>query len=328
MKILVTGGAGYIGSHTAKWLAKHEKEFLVFDNLSRGHEWAVKWSHFVHEDLGNREAVVRTLRDNKIDAVIHFAAHSQVGESMVKPEIYFRNNVMNTMTLLEAMKETGVKYIIFSSTAAVYGNPETTPIDENHPKRPVNPYGESKLMMERTLHWYGEAHGLKWMALRYFNAAGADPDGEIGEDHTPESHLIPIVLEALLGRRDPVQIFGTDYPTPDGTAVRDYIHVTDLADAHLRALNYLADGGKSGALNLGTGTGYSVREVIQTAEKVSGKKVPAKEGPRRAGDPPVLVAAPGEAGKLLGWKPQYSSIETVVETALRWHEKRVPKKKN
>ncbi len=321
MNILVTGGAGYIGSHTAKLLAQNKHTPISFDNLDRGHEWAVKWGPLVCGDLGDRELVMQTIRQHKIEAVIHFAAHSQVGESMEKPEIYFRNNVINTLTLLEAIHTTGVRYIVFSSSAAVYGNPEKSPIEESHPRQPINPYGESKAFVENMLYWYGVAHGLKWSALRYFNAAGADSDTEIGEDHTPESHLIPLVIQALLGKRPHIGIFGTDYDTPDGTAIRDYIHVTDLADAHLKALEYLQQGGESTVFNLGTGNGYSVRDVIQSAERVSGKKIPVKETPRRAGDPPVLVASSAKAKKILKWKPQYSDLDTIMKTALRWHEK-------
>jgi len=321
MNILVTGGAGYIGSHTAKLLAASGLKPVVFDNLDRGHEWAVQWGPLVKADLSDRSAIEKALQKNKIDAVIHFAAHSCVGESVEKPELYFRNNVIHTMQLLEAMLHVGVKTIVFSSTAAVYGNPVKTPIEETHPQSPINPYGDTKLFIERALHWHRVAHGLKWVALRYFNAAGADPEGEIGEDHTPESHLIPLVIYAALGKRKQIDIFGTDYPTPDGTAVRDYIHVTDLADAHLKALNHLTKGGESMIFNLGTGSGYSVREVIQMVERVTGKPVPKKEAPRRAGDPPVLVASSEKAKKILKWEMKYSGLDKIVETAWRWHEK-------
>jgi UDP-glucose-4-epimerase GalE len=244
-----------------------------------------------------------------------------VGESVQKPRKYYWNNVVNTLHLLDAMLEGGVQRIVFSSSAATYGNPQKVPIPEDHPKQPVNPYGETKLAMERALQWYGNAYGLKWVALRYFNAAGADPDGELGESHDPEAHLIPLTLQAALGQRPHVEIYGTDYPTPDGTAIRDYIHVTDLADAHVRALEYLANGGESRALNLGTGHGYSVREVINAAGKISPHPVPFREGPRRAGDPPVLVADPRHAGTVLGWKPQHSELETIIRDAWNWHSK-------
>jgi UDP-glucose-4-epimerase GalE len=240
---------------------------------------------------------------------------------MTHPGKYFRNNTISTLNLLEAMREAGVGTIVFSSTCATFGDPVRVPIDETHPQAPVNPYGESKLMVEKMLRWYGEIHGLRWMALRYFNAAGADPDGEIGEDHDPESHLIPLVIGAAQGTRPPVKVFGTDYPTPDGTAVRDYIHVMDLADAHLRALDALGRGTPSQALNLGTGRGHSVKEVIDTVARVSGKNVPFVNAPRRAGDPPELVAAPARAGEVLGWTCQYADIETIVRHAWAWHEK-------
>jgi UDP-glucose-4-epimerase GalE len=319
MRVLVTGGAGYIGSHTAKALAKAGHEPLVLDNLSSGHRWAVKWGRLLDWDLADTEMLPQFLEKEHVEAVLHFAASLLVGESVAEPRKYFWNNVVNTLRLLDAMLEAGVKRIVFSSSAAVYGNPQKVPIPEEHPKEPVNPYGETKLAMERALKWYGNAYGLKWIALRYFNAAGADPDGELGEAHDPEAHLIPLIIQAALGRRPHVEIYGTDYPTPDGTAIRDYIHVTDLADAHVQALAYLAEGGESRALNLGTGQGYSVREVINTAAKISSRTVPFREGPRRAGDPPVLVADASHAGKTLGWKPQYSELETIIQCAWKWH---------
>jgi len=253
---------------------------------------------------------------------MHFAAFAYVGESMAKPELYFRNNVVNSLGLLEAMRETGVKRIVFSSTCATYGVPETVPIREDMPQRPVNPYGESKLMIERALHWYGVAHGFGHAALRYFNAAGADPDGEIGEHHEPETHLIPLILDAALGRRAQIDVFGTDYPTPDGTAIRDYIHVTDLADAHVRALAHLERGGDSMALNLATGQGHSVREVIAAAERVTGRRIPRREAARRPGDPPALVADAARARALLGWTPRHSDLDSILATAWRWHRQR------
>ena len=259
------------------------------------------------------------LEKEHVEAILHFAASLLVGESVQKPRKYFWNNVVNTLHLLDAMLEAGVKRIVFSSSAAVYGNPQKVPIPEDHPKEPVNPYGETKLAMERALKWYGNAYDLRWVALRYFNAAGADPDGELGECHDPEAHLIPLIIQAALGRRSHVEIYGTDYPTPDGTAIRDYIHVTDLADAHVRALDYLTDGGESRALNLGTGQGNSVREVINAVGLISPCPVPFREGPRRAGDPSVLVADASHAAKILGWKPQHSRLEAIVQSAWNWH---------
>jgi UDP-glucose-4-epimerase GalE len=322
--VLVTGGAGYIGSHTCKALAAAGYSPVTLDNLAYGHRWAVRWGPFEQADLADRLAVERVLREHRIGAVIHFAAYAYVGESMADPGKYFRNNVANTLNLLEAMRVAGVGRIVFSSTCATYGIPEAVPIGEDHPQRPVNPYGESKLFVERALHWHGVAHGLRWTALRYFNAAGADPDGEIGEDHQPETHLIPLAIETALGRRRELLVMGTDYPTPDGTAIRDYIHVADLADAHVRALRHLEANGISGALNLGTGHGHSVREVVAMVERVSGRQVNARNAPRRAGDPPALVAAPGRATELLAWKPRWSSLQSIVQTAYRWHSAHAP----
>jgi UDP-arabinose 4-epimerase len=321
MRVLVVGGAGYIGSHTALKLAETGHEPIVFDNLSMGHDWAVQWGELVRGDLADGDALRRVLEEQRIDAVIHFAASAYVGESVQNPRKYFENNVVNTLSLLNAMLDSGVDRIIFSSTCASYGIPERVPIDESHPQRPINPYGESKLMVERILHWYQNAYELNWMALRYFNASGADPEGRIGEMHDPETHLIPLVIDAALERRDPVQIFGTDYPTPDGTAVRDYIHVLDLADAHVRALDYLSSGGSSQAINLGTGRGYSVREVVESVGRVSGIEVPFEEGPRRAGDPPELVADPSHALATLGWKASYQELDDIVRTAWNWQRR-------
>ncbi len=323
-KVLVTGGAGYIGSHTCKALAASGCTPVTLDNLVYGHRWAVKWGPLVEGDLADRALVERVLREHAIGAVIHFAAYAYVGESMTDPAKYFRNNVSNTLNLLEAMQAAGTRRIVFSSTCATYGIPTAVPIAEDHPQRPVNPYGESKLFVERALHWHGVAHDLRWTALRYFNAAGADPDGEIGEDHDPETHLLPLAIETALGRRPDVQVMGTDYPTPDGTAIRDYIHVTDLADAHVRALRRLESGGTSGAFNLGTGTGHSVREVIAAVEKVSGNKLNARNAPRRAGDTPAQVAAPGRAKEAHGWEPRWSGLEAIVQTAYRWHSTHEP----
>ena len=319
MRVLVTGGAGYIGSHTAKTLKAAGHEPVVLDNLTYGHAWAVQWGPLEEGDLGDVVFLRGVFDRHAIDAVIHFAASAYVGESMTDPRKYFRNNTVNTVNLIEAMAERGLTRIVFSSTCATYGDPQRIPIDESHPQAPVNPYGESKLFVERILHWYGRAYNLRSVALRYFNASGADPDGTIGEDHDPETHLIPLVIDAALGRRPPVGVFGTDYPTPDGTAIRDYIHVMDLADAHVRALDYLADGGASSAINLGTGRGHSVRAVIETVEQVGGREVPRTSSPRRAGDPPQLVADARRAKDVLGWSPQYPDLRTIVEHAWRWH---------
>ncbi len=321
MRVLVTGGAGYIGSHAAKALAKAGHEPLVLDNLSAGHRWAVKWGPLFEIDLKDAERLPLIMKQERVEAVMHFAASLLVGESVELPRKYYWNNVVNTLHLLDAMQDAGVKIIVFSSSAATYGNPQQVPIPEDHPKEPVNPYGETKLAMERALQWYGNAYNLKWMALRYFNAAGADIDGELGECHDPEAHIIPLTIKAARGERTHVEIYGTDYPTPDGTALRDYIHVTDLGDAHVRALEHLARGGQSRALNLGTGQGYSVREVISAVGKISPRPVPFREGPRRAGDPPVLVADASNAAKILGWKPQHSELDSIIRDAWNWHSK-------
>jgi UDP-arabinose 4-epimerase len=324
MRILVTGGAGYIGSHTAKLLACRGHEPVCLDNFSQGNRWAVKWGPLVEADLSQEGLVRHALAHHSIQAVIHFAAHAYVGESVQEPRKYFRNNVANTLCLLEAMQDVGVRHLVFSSTCATYGRPRMTPIAENHPQHPVNPYGESKLFVERALRWYGEAYDLGWVALRYFNAAGADPDGEIGEAHSPETHLIPLAIQAALGEVPQLEVFGHDYPTPDGTAIRDYIHVNDLALAHVLALDHLRDGGSSMALNLGTGRGHSVLEVIRTVERISGQEVPARYAGRRAGDPDTLVADSSEATHTLGWKPEYPDLDSIVETAWRWQVSRVP----
>jgi UDP-arabinose 4-epimerase len=321
VSILIVGGAGYIGSQTAKRVAQAGLKPVVFDNLVYGHRWAVKWGPFVEGDLADGALLKDVLEQFKITAVIHFAAYAYVGESVTNPRKYFRNNVAGTLNLLDAMLDAGVRDIVFSSTCATYGVPTTVPISEDHPQAPVNPYGETKLAIERALHWYQRAYPLRFAALRYFNAAGADPDGEVGEDHDPETHLIPLALEAALGGK-PLEIYGTDYPTPDGTAVRDYIHVQDLADAHVAALDRLRGGETSLCVNLGTGRGHSVREMIAAVEKVSGKKVPARETGRRAGDPPQLVADPRRAAEMLGWQARLPGIDTIVEHAWRWRQKR------
>lgn len=320
MKILVCGGAGYIGSHTVRQLTRAGYEVIVLDNLIKGHLPAIEKTPFIQADITDKPALERVFRENKIDAVMHFAAHSLVGESMARPDIYYRNNVAGTLNLLEVMSNTGVEYLIFSSTAAVYGEPVKVPIPEEHPTIPTNPYGATKLAVEEMLRWFGQAYGLKYISLRYFNAAGADPAGDIGEDHSPETHLIPLVLKAALGLVPEIKIFGTDYPTPDGTCIRDYIHVTDLADAHVLALEKLAGGSDSAAYNLGNGSGFSVREVIKTAEEVVGKPIPVVEGERRPGDPAVLVASAEKAGRELGWRPKYSDLKTIIYTAWKWHK--------
>lgn len=319
VSVLVTGGAGYIGSHTTKALAQAGFEPVVLDDLSTGHRWAVRWGPLLEADVGDGAALRAILKRYRIRAVIHFAARAYVGESMRDPRGYYWNNVVGTLNLLDAMLDVGVDVIVFSSSCATYGLPEVLPIPEDHPQRPVSPYGETKLAVERALQWYGQAYGLRWLALRYFNAAGADPDGELGEVHDPETHLIPRAILAALGRTDPVEIYGTDYSTRDGTAVRDYIHVVDLAEAHVLGLRYLLGGGESAALNLGTGRGHSVREVLAAVERVSGRTVPVREGPRRPGDPPALVADARKARELLGWQPRCSDLDTIVETAWRWH---------
>ncbi len=321
MKILVTGGAGYIGSHTAKALHRDGFEPIVLDNLSYGHESAVKWGPLVKGDLADGAFVRRVLKEHKIEAVIHFAAYTFVGESVTDPKKYFHNNVVNTLNLVDALLEAEIKQIVFSSTCATYGIPKRVPLDESHSQKPISPYGETKLSVERILHWYGKAYGLRSVALRYFNAAGADPEGEIGEDHNPETHLIPLVIQAAMGQRKQIDIYGTDYPTPDGTAIRDYVHVTDLADAHVRALKYLLNGGHSASLNLGTGIGQSVRAVIAAVEKVSNSVVPVHEAPRREGDPAILVANAYRAGDTLGWHPQYADLDQVVQHAWNWAQK-------
>ena len=319
--ILVTGGAGYVGSHACKALAAAGHTPVVYDNLSRGHREAVRWGPLVEGDLHDSSRLAAAFSEYRIEAVMHFAAFAYVGESVRDPETYYRNNVGGTLALLAAMRGAGVERIVFSSTCAVYGVPDTLPIRETTTKAPLNPYGDTKLAIERALRWYEGAYGLRYMALRYFNAAGADPDGEIGEEHEPETHLIPLVLRAALGTGDPLQIFGTDYPTPDGTAIRDYIHVADLADAHVRALGDLAAGGESAALNLGTGQGCSVREVIAAVERIGGRVVPRREVARRPGDPPELVADPALARARLGWQPRHSGIDTIIATALAWEQR-------
>jgi UDP-glucose-4-epimerase GalE len=318
--VLIVGGAGYIGSHTAKALAADGFVPVTYDNLIYGHRWAVQWGPFVEGDIRDREKLVETIRRYEICAIVHFAAFAYVGESIMRPEVYYNNNVTGSLSLLDAVLETGVPHVIFSSSCATYGTPGRLPITEDTLQSPVNPYGESKLVIERALRWYAGTHPLTYAALRYFNAAGADADGTIGEDHTPESHLIPLVLDAVLGGR-PIEIYGDDYPTPDGTCVRDYIHVSDLADAHVRALRYLLQGGNSAAMNLGTGKGYSVREVINAVRESTGREVPHRVAQRRPGDPAVLIADARLAEEILGWRPKYSTLENIVNSAWTWHSK-------
>ena len=319
--ILVTGGAGFVGSHACKALAAQGYAPIVFDTLVYGHEEAVRWGPLERGDIADRARLDEVIVAHRPIAAMHFAAFTYVGESVADPGKYYRNNVAGTLTLLEALRDHGIDKFVFSSTAAVYGIPDEVPIPESAPKQPINPYGTSKLMVETMLGEFGHAHGLRSIALRYFNAAGADPDGEIGELHEPESHLIPLALDAVAGRGKPLTVFGEDYPTPDGTCIRDYIHVADLADAHVAALDALVQGAPSNAYNLGTGHGFSVREVIDTVAKVTGKEVPHSVGPRRAGDPASLVSDPSRAQKDFAWTPRSSDLETIVATAWAWHRK-------
>lgn len=316
--ICVIGGAGYIGSHTVKQLAKNGYEILVLDNLELGHIEAVKWGVFVQGDYTDRTVLDDVFNKYPIDCVMHFAAYASVAESMTEPAKFYRLNVVGGYTLLEAMRAHGVNKIIFSSSAATYGEPVTLPIPEDHPQDPTSAYGESKLSFEKMLKWYDVAYGIKSVSLRYFNAAGADVDGELGEDHNPETHLIPLVIDAVMGKRANVKIFGTDYPTPDGTCVRDYVHVTDLADAHMLAYERLAADGETTRYNLGNGAGISVKEIIDTVAQVAGKEVPTVEADRRAGDPARLVASSERAQSELGWKPRFGDIRSIVESAYNW----------
>ncbi len=321
MKILVTGGAGYIGSHTVKRLLAGGHDVTVLDDMSMGHRGAVPADRLVVGNLGDPAVIDPLFAAGKFDGVIHFAASTYVGESVTDPAKYYANNVVNGLTLLEAVRRHKVGRFVFSSTCATYGVPTAVPITEEEKQLPINPYGNSKLAFERVLADYAPAYGLGYAALRYFNASGASPDGTIGEDHDPETHLIPLVIYAAMGKRADIQIFGTDYPTPDGTCIRDYIHVDDLADAHIRAIERI-EPGKGMHYNVGTGRGYSVREVIQVVEQVTGKTVPVKEGPRRAGDPPALVAGADKIGRELGWAPKYTDLRAIVETAWNWHKNR------
>ncbi len=318
MRVLVTGGAGYIGSHTVRLLLASGHEVWVYDNLAQGHRASVSADRLIVADLLEPARIDHALVSRRIEAVVHFAAVALVGESVTDPALYYRNNVIGSLNLLDQLRRHEVRRIVFSSTCATYGIPKKVPIDENEPQAPINPYGNTKLVVEKALMDHASAYGLGVGILRYFNAAGASPKGDIGEDHDPESHLIPLVIAAALGRRPAIQVFGDDYPTPDGTCVRDYIHVDDLASAHLLALEKLTPD-KVLVCNLGTGQGHSVREVIRAVEAVSGRKVPVEVGPRRAGDPPVLVAAAATAERELGWNPRYRNLEEIVKTAWDWH---------
>jgi UDP-glucose-4-epimerase GalE len=319
--ILVTGGAGYIGSHAVKALAREGLQPVVLDNLVAGNRWAAKWGRLIEGDISDEALIRQILARHQIRAVLHFAGSAYIAESIQNPRKYFLNNVTKSLQFLDALLDFDVKQIVFSSTCATYGIPKYLPIDENHPQWPVNPYGESKLFIEKTLKWYGQTHGIRSVILRYFNAAGADPDGEIGEGHDPETHLIPNTIRAALGVTQGVTVFGTDFPTSDGTAVRDYVHVTDLADAHVRAISYLEAGGGNASFNLGTGTGYSVRDVIRCVEQIAGGRISVIEAPRRPGDPATLVASAEAARRVLEWKPNFSSLDEIVATAWKWHAK-------
>ena len=321
MTVLVLGGAGYIGSHTVRALCDEGTDVVVVDNLVTGYKKAVdKRARFYEGDISDKEFLDDLFKKEKIDAVIHFAAFSLVGESVTNPLKYYKNNLCGTRVLVESMVENGIDKIVFSSTAATYGEPERVPIMETDRTEPTNPYGETKLAMEKMFKWTGEAHGLRFVSLRYFNACGADVSGEIGESHNPESHLIPLILQVPNGKRESISIFGNDYPTPDGTCIRDYIHVADLAQAHILAVKYLMNGGESNILNLGNGVGFSVKEVIETARKVTGHPIPAVETPRRAGDPAQLIASSAKAKEVLGWKPCHDSLEEIIASAWNWHK--------
>jgi UDP-glucose 4-epimerase len=320
--ILIVGGAGYIGSEINKELNQAGFQTVVFDSLVSGHKEAVKWGEFVQGDLKNLDDIRNVFSKYKIEAVLDFAAFIEVGESVKDPQKYYYNNLVNTLNLLQVMREFEVNKIIFSSTAATFGEPKYTPIDEAHPQWPINPYGWTKLMIERVFADYDVAYGLRYVALRYFNACGANEEADVGESHNQESHLIPLVLDAAIGKRENIKIFGSDYPTPDGTCVRDYIHVVDLASAHLLALKHLLDGGESKQYNLGNGKGFSVREVIDAVKKVTGKEFTVVEVERRAGDPPTLIASSEKIKKELGWVPQHTDIEEIVATAWKWHQKK------
>ncbi len=320
-KVLVTGGAGYIGSHTVKELLRRGYDTVTLDNLSTGHAELVRGGEFVRADLRDIDALRQTFSKYPIDAVIHFAASCYVGESVEKPMKYYENNVLCGLNLLAAMVERKTRFIIFSSTAAVYGNPVEIPITEEHTQIPINPYGQTKSLFEDILRSHERVHGIRHVSLRYFNAAGADPEGEIGETHDPETHLIPLALDAAIGHVPQLEIFGSDYATPDGTCIRDYIHVSDLADAHIRCLEYLRDGGASNAYNLGTGRGHSVKEIVDAAERRTGRAIPRVNSPRRAGDPPELVASAEKIKREMGWTPRHSALDEILATAWEWQKK-------
>ena len=320
MAILVCGGAGYIGSHINKQLNREGYETIVFDNLVYGHREAVKWGTFIEGDLANEAEIEAVFSAHKIDAVFHFAAYAYVGESVTEPEKYYYNNVVNTLNLLKVMKRHGCNKLIFSSTCATYGEPKKVPITEDMPQNPINPYGMTKLTVERILKDYQKAYGLQSAVLRYFNAAGADPDGEIGESHHPETHLIPLVLDAASGKREDIKVFGTDYDTPDGSCVRDYIHVADLADVHIRALHYLEEGNPGDFFNLGNTIGTSVLEVVESVKRVTGREFTVTLSDRRQGDPARLVGSSDKARKVLGWEPKYGEIDAIVAHAWKWHQ--------
>ena len=322
--ILVTGGAGYIGSHACKALSKAGYTPVTYDNLCFGHDWAVKWGPLERGDILDRARLDEVLKQYQPEAVMHFAAFAYVGESVTNPGKYYRNNVVGSLTLLEAMRDNGVETIVFSSTCATYGVPDLIPIREDAPQHPINPYGASKLMVERMIQDFSAGHGLKFSSLRYFNASGADPDNQIGEDHEPETHLIPLVLDAASGRRASITVFGSDYETQDGSCVRDYIHVSDLASAHVCALEALKRGVPSGAYNLGNGLGSSVKEVIETVQHITGLSVSVLQGPRRAGDPAVLVTDASKARDELGWVPKMADLAEIIGTAWAWHQRQWP----
>jgi UDP-glucose-4-epimerase GalE len=321
LNILVTGGAGYIGSHCCKELKKAGYHPITIDNLVYGHRESVRWGEFVEGDIGDRAVLDAIWGRHEIQAVMHFSAYAYVGESVTDPRKYYRNNVASTLCLLDWMLDNNIRYFIFSSTCATYGNPHYTPIDEQHPREPINPYGRTKLTVEEILKDYSAAYDLKYMSLRYFNAAGADPDGETGENHDPETHLIPLILDVAAGRSGAINVFGNDYDTEDGSCIRDYIHVTDLARAHILALERLLNGSGSDIINLGTGRGCSVLQTIEIARAVTGRPVPVNITARRPGDPPVLVAANGKADRRLGWKPAYTDLKDIIQTAWNWHRK-------
>lgn len=319
--ILVTGGAGYIGSHVVKELHKKGYKAVIFDNLSRGNKFALKWGDFVFGDLNNISSIRKAFSDYSFDAVMHFASYAYVGESMENPQRYYQNNVVTTLNLLSCMLEFNVKKIIFSSSCATYGIPQRIPITESHYQNPINPYGQTKLIIEKILLDFNNAYDLKYVSLRYFNAAGADPDCEIGECHIPETHLIPLVLDAALNEKKHIKVFGTDYPTKDGTCIRDYIHVTDLANAHLLSLEYLLDGNVSDIFNLGNNAGFSVREVIDTAMMVTKQKIDFISEKRRDGDPPILVGSADKIKDILRWEPKFNCLQDIIKTAWKWHLK-------